>query len=185
VLSLVKLNLNKLLLQKKKNVQEELTDTRELLSKAINDLRQISKSMNTSLIKQQKLSGLLKAETDTIERTGFFKTEFTIEGEEQEIESQKLLIIYRICQETINNIIKHSGARKISVFLIFDQDSFSLSIKDDGKGFDIDSLLKNKMNNKGIGIANMLNRARLIKANIHIDSHAGAGTVVNLKASYT
>ncbi len=84
--------------------------------------------------------------------------------------------LYRICQESLNNIIKHSKA-KTATYQLFRQDNIIVFvISDDGDGFDI-SLLKKKAT-KGIGLMSMRERVQAFDGNMYIDSQIGIGTEI-------
>jgi two-component system, NarL family, sensor kinase len=77
--------------------------------------------------------------------------------------------LYRIVQEWVNNIIKYSGATKVDVNLVRNEDELSLTIEDDGAGFDSIRLEQSK----GHGWKNILSRAGLIKASVEVDTVSG------------
>ena len=180
VLSLAKLNLNTILLKDDNPSFAKITTTKELVAKAIQDLRNLSKSMNTDHISQKKLSEALRFELDMIQKTGVFKTKLLVEGSESAIDPQKQLIIYRIVQETLQNIIKHAKAENIFIGLKYLPDKLVMSINDDGAGFDLAALKQANPQDKGTGIANIYHRARLMGAEINIDSQLGKGTQTQL-----
>ncbi len=84
------------------------------------------------------------------------------------------IAIYRILQETITNIIKHSGADDVYVDLNVDEGKISLTIKDNGQGFDIDNLPQDK----GIGLLGMAERMEALSGEFHINSAPGEGTEI-------
>jgi signal transduction histidine kinase len=84
--------------------------------------------------------------------------------------------MYRIVQESLNNIIKHASAQKIIIYLLYSPVEFKLTITDDGKGFDLTPL--NDKSSFGLGIPNMHNRAQLIGAGFLISSTLEQGTSV-------
>ena len=75
---------------------------------------------------------------------------------------QNQLIIYRIIQESLNNIIKHAKGNQIDILLNYLPDSFHLTIKDNGVGFETERVISAEKGGSGSGILNMQNRARLI-----------------------
>jgi signal transduction histidine kinase len=113
-----------------------------------------------------------------IKKTGDYETVFQAEGKPYILDKQKVLIIYRILQETLNNIIKHSSARKIIIYLLYRPEEFKLIITDNGKGFDLTPL--NDNTSSGLGIRNMHNRAQLIGAGFLISSTIEKGTSVTV-----
>jgi two-component system, NarL family, sensor kinase len=180
VLSLAKLNLNTILLADDNPSASKITNTKELVGKAIQDLRNLSKSLNTDHISQKKLSESLRFELEMIQKTGVFNTDLQVEGSEAPIDPQKQLIIYRIVQENLQNIIKHAKAQNIFIGLKYLPDKLIMSIKDDGSGFDLKALKHTSPQDKGTGIANIYHRARLMGADIRIDSQLGQGTLTQL-----
>jgi two-component system NarL family sensor kinase len=132
VLSLAKLNLNTMEIDKKEELQEKIVDSKKLVSKAIQDLRDLSKSMNTDNIEAIGLVKAIEYELEMIHKTGF-KTELNVEGTVIRVEPQKELILFRIIQEVLNNIIKHAEAGSILSVIQFASHQIRISIKDDGK----------------------------------------------------
>lgn len=179
ILSLAKLNLNTLNLDNcDPEIRSKALATKDLVGKAINDLRQLSKSLNSIHLSQNSLSHSLKLEADIINKIGLFNLKFETKGEEKTFEPQKQLIIFRIAQEALNNIIKHSHAHNISVCLEYDDKFLNFTIEDDGVGFNVsDDALRNQ---KGTGVGNMVHRGQLIGAKIEIDSVKGRGTIIQL-----
>jgi signal transduction histidine kinase len=84
------------------------------------------------------------------------------------------LNLYRVTQEALQNIAKYSAASKVVVSLAGADGNISLTIKDDGKGFDPEAT------NGGLGLISMAERAHLIGGTISIDSKPGAGTSIKL-----
>jgi signal transduction histidine kinase len=90
--------------------------------------------------------------------TRIFNIEFEHnEFAEEVIPENQKLSLFRIVQEQLNNIIKHSGAKNVSIKLFSKADEFVLAVSDDGKGFDPACL------RKGIGILNINNRAEIVQ----------------------
>jgi signal transduction histidine kinase len=180
ILSLVKLNLNTVTLEEGSPAAQKISTTKGLVSKAIGDLRNLSKTLNSEHVSHQRLSQSLQHELDLISRTGTCETQLQVEGSEKTLDPQKQLIIFRIVQESLNNIIKHAGAQQISVILHYLAGRLDLSIQDDGTGFDKCALQDNTTRDKGTGLRNMHNRAQMIGATFTISSQPGKGTLIQL-----
>ncbi|WP_313567798.1 sensor histidine kinase [Acetoanaerobium noterae] len=86
------------------------------------------------------------------------------------------LIVYRIVQESLNNIIKHSGAKNVVIRMDVRKDSINGSVSDDGKGFDADSFMEAK--DKSFGLSSMKERAEIAHGSITIKSVVGKGTKI-------
>jgi signal transduction histidine kinase len=87
------------------------------------------------------------------------------------------LLVYRIVQELLNNIVKYADAKEVIIQLVKNENQFSIAIEDDGKGFDV-SVIKNK---DGIGLQSMQKRIELLGGKMDIDSAIGKGTSVNIE----
>ena len=109
-----------------------------------------------------------------LDSTRQFKTSVTDNGVDTSLEEEKTIILFRIFQEVINNIIHHAKAKTIDVFIEKTQNGFDIKVLDDGQGFDS----KNLERNHGLGFSNMQQRAALIGARLTIDSTEGKGTEV-------
>jgi two-component system NarL family sensor kinase len=178
MLSLAKLNLSTMDLSHPAVLEQKITDSKSLVSQAIQDLRRLSHGLSTDYIGDLGLSRAVGQELEMIKKSGGYETQFQVEGTVYTIDKQKELIIYRITQEVLNNIIKHAVAQKIIIYLRYFPEELTLCITDNGKGFDLTPL--NHNSSFGLGIKNMYSRAQLIGAGFLISSTLGEGTSVTL-----
>ncbi len=96
----------------------------------------------------------------------------------QRLESQLESTIYRIVQESLNNVVKHAKARNVSIILKKQGNRISVIVEDDGVGFDVEALLKTPAKNRRFGLLGMQERVALVGGSLHIESTTGAGTTV-------
>ncbi|NOT50316.1 MAG: sensor histidine kinase [Chitinophagaceae bacterium] len=178
-LTLAKLNLNTMPSVTDQQ-KEKIFTTKEIISKTISDLRDLSRSLNTDYIADMGLQKAIEYEMNLISKSSSIKTETITEGKPFVIDKQKELILFRIVQEVLNNAIKHSEAKSIIAKMIYGSDSFELLITDNGKGFKIDDPKREKQPGSGLGLRNMDNRAKLIGASFSMNSGPGAGTEVRI-----
>ena len=178
-LSLAKLNLNTMPAANDEVLQQKIFNSKELVSKAITDLRGLSRSLDTDYVQEMGLQRAIEYELEMIKKTGTIDTSLIVEGSLFRLEKQKELILFRIVQETFNNILKHSGAKDLNVNINYSPNSFTLIVKDDGKGVNLQPL-NEANNNFGLGIRNMHSRAKLIGADFHMTSILGVGTEVKI-----
>jgi signal transduction histidine kinase len=129
-------------------------------------------------------SGLTEALTEfanRINRTG--KVQITIQAVDvdPEMPEQQKIALYRICQEWVNNVLKYSGATRITIQLVQHEDELVTTLEDNGHGFDPATLLSSQ----GNGWKNINSRLGLIKGTIEIDSallHQGTTVVITVPA---
>ena len=179
MLSLVKLNLNTIDMSKPDILEQKIQRSKELVSKVITDLRDLSKSLNPEIIRKIGLSEAIQQELLIVAKTGQYEANLSELGDFYQFDPQKELIIYRIFQEIINNIIKHSRAKTVNVVLEYQPQSFILTVSDDGDGFN--TSLESDKDNLGFGIRNMRNRAKLIGAEFKITSIIDEGTIISVE----
>ncbi len=175
VLSLSKLNLNSINYAKEGNCKEQVADSIVLITNAIQSIRDLAKSLNTDFISKLGLMDAIQVELNRLERTGTSNTSLTITGEQQNLDPQVELILFRILQEAIHNIIKHARASTITIKANFANDHLSLNVIDNGKGFDVSS-----KDGEGSGLSNMASRSNLLQAAFKIKSSAGVGTEISI-----
>jgi signal transduction histidine kinase len=179
MLSLVKLNLNTIDMSKPDILEQKIHRSKELVSKVITDLRDLSKSLNPEIIRKIGLSEAIQQELLIVAKTGQYEANLSELGDFYQFDPQKELIIYRIFQEIINNIIKHSRARTVNVVLEYQPQVFTLTVSDDGEGFNTKQEPDN--HHLGLGIRNMRNRAKLIGAEFKITSMIDEGTIISVE----
>lgn len=180
VLSLAKLNLATVDIEKIETLQQKIDDSKSLVAKAIQDLRDLSKSLNTDYVSDMGLARSIEYELEMIKKTGIIQTTFEIEGRVSKLEQQKELILFRIVQEVLNNILKHAKATSITIKLKYQTSYFFLKVTDNGQGFDLGKIQDRRDGKPGLGIKNLHNRAQLIGANFSMSSTLAQGTTVDI-----
>ncbi len=180
ILSLAKLTLNTINLNKPGILQEKIDDSKQLVGKAIQDLRDLSKTLDTDYVTEMGLIKSIEYELQLIRKTGSIETILITEGTFYRLPNQHELILFRIFQEVINNIIRHSKASSITVNVYFRPDNFRYQITDNGVGFDLSSVHQTEVKKSGLGIRNIQNRAQLIGASFELVSEPGKGTTVKI-----
>lgn len=179
-LTLAKLNLSLMNANEPLGLAGKIEDSKKLVAKAINDLRDIAKGLNSDNIVAIGLVKAVEYELKMIEKTGSYKTSLEVIGEIKKLTPQKELILFRIVQEVLNNIIKHANGKNIVIIADYSDGHLQLHITDDGDGFDSLSINKEDAGSYGLGIRNMNSRAKLIGAEFFINSAKGNGTEVKL-----
>jgi two-component system NarL family sensor kinase len=183
-LTLAKLNLNTIDINHSLKSELKIESSVELITKAIEDLRDISKSLNSELIINQGLTTALEQELRKIESLGIFSLNYSVKGDIVFIDSQKELIIFRIIQEALNNIIKHAKASAVELILNFTSENIDILIADNGNGFCNVQNEKQIAGNSKSGLMNMQKRALMLNGQMSIESAPGKGTHIFVTIPY-
>ncbi|MEJ7677766.1 MAG: ATP-binding protein [Segetibacter sp.] len=175
VLSLAKVQLN-IIDQQQEIDRSILKDVKENISKAMTELRDMAKSLSSERIQSFDLSQGIKDEVNRINKSGLIKASINIEGSCHFIKNQHKIIVFRLIQESLQNILKHAQASEISIFIKDNNKKSDIVISDNGIGFDVEAELKK---DNGLGLKNIINRATLIGGNATINSN-GEGTSISI-----
>lgn len=170
-LTLAKLQLNTFDWNNRALSTEKLNQSVELLSRSIGDLNHLSRGLNAEIIIQQGLLRAVEDEVYRIRKAGLFTLEYSLTGEPVFLPEQSELIIFRIIQEAFNNIIKHAQARHTLLALHYNSVKLTITITDDGHGFDSELLSQSKQ----AGLKNMQTRSQLLGGQMNINTQPGQG----------
>ncbi|MEJ0103060.1 MAG: ATP-binding protein [Bacteroidota bacterium] len=157
--------------------------SQQVLNKAIYDLSDLTKSMHTDRIMDVGLADSIRFELASIKRAGILQVDFSVTGDEVQFDGQKSIFLFRMFQEMMNNILKHSKATNVVVSLIYSADDiFIMEIEDNGQGFNVEEK-KQTASISGVGLKSMFNRAQLIGATMDMKSWPGKGTRIGSRTS--
>ena len=145
------------------------------VSDVINEIRGISRSLMPPTLGDLGLIDSINDLIETLVRTQTLRIELDAERFDEDAlpENQKLML-FRIIQEQLNNIIKHARAKKVAITLASTSSSIFLEISDDGVGFDITKV------RKGLGLTNIRNRAELFAGKMDVITSEGKGCVLKI-----
>src|ERR1700682_5907253 len=130
MLSVVKLSLSVLPIEKEHKAQESIQNSQKILNKAIYDLSNLTKSLHTDRIAQVGLAESIQYELIAVKNAGILQVHFVLAGIEVNFIEQKAIFLFRMFQEALNNILKHSAATEVKVGLKYLEDIFTLEIID-------------------------------------------------------
>lgn len=180
VLSLAILHLSNIDLQDTENAGRKLESITGLVKKAVGDLRHLSKTLDAENLVRAGLPAILQFELERLEGSGAFATSFKLAGPEQRLDPYHEIVIYRLAQEALQNVIKHAQATQVSIMMAFEPGQLVLHITDNGRGFTPSAQRADNLHKQGAGLDNMRRRAALINAGIQWISAPAQGTRVSL-----
>ncbi len=169
--------------RKERSIQEseELLDvSANLIGEAISDLKFLSRSLTSDFIKEEGLIRATSLEAERISKLTNLQVTVKAEGNTQFLPTDTELIIFRIVQEALQNIIKHAHASEVGILLKYETSSLHLSVTDNGQGFNIQHT-NIQTNGKQSGLANIKKRAELLNVSFHIHSSPGQGVCINIQ----
>jgi signal transduction histidine kinase len=181
VASIIKMNLYTVKWNDINKAQQKVEDTQELVRQLITDIKALSVNLSGDRIVKIGLSKGLETEIERINKTELFTASFEKDGNLMPLDDDKAIILFRMAQEILNNMVKHSNAREIKLKLFANENLVTLAVSDDGDGFNVEDTLKN---GTGAGLNNLQKRAKLINANLTISSSIGNGTNITIELPY-
>ena len=149
----------------------------DMIDTSIKELRRVAHNMMPEMLTKFGLDEALKEYCNSINTTKLIAIKYQSLGMEARLDKSVEIIIYRIVQELLNNILKHASATEAFVQLIQDGNRLNVVVEDNGKGFD-ETLMEN---NKGAGLTNVRSRVDYLKGRLDIHAEPGKGTLVNIE----
>ncbi len=163
-------------------VLRKLEKLQETADSALEGVRRFSQDLRPSILDDLGLVPALEWLITDLEKHQGITTSFSVEGERSRLAPETELTIFRITQEALSNIRRHSGATEVKLRLKFTNDALTVSLSDNGRGFAIPEHTSDLAKTGRLGMIGMRERARLINATLKIDSETGKGTRVTLRA---
>ena len=171
-LSVARLMTNKMAFSDENERENIVDEINVLLGECIQDIRNLSKVFITKQIEHFGFIESLEREIFRIKRLQLMEVDYKINNHDLEINSEHALILFRIIQECITNVIKHSKSKWIQLTVEDKKDQIIITVIDNGIGF------ISKSKEDGSGLKNMISRAKIINANFTINSNDNHGTKV-------
>ena len=154
-----------------------MNNAKKLIDDSVKEVRTISHNLMPAGLMDKGIEFALNELANKINDTGLLHIDLMITESEQRLDSSVEIAIYRIVQEVVNNMIKHSKANKVEVLLDYNTEKIYLSIKDNGVGFDTAAI----ETSTGIGWKNIFSRVYMMNGDVQVNSQPGRGTLVNIE----
>ncbi len=148
--------------------------TQELIGNASEELRRVAHNMMPEVLLKVGLPEALKDMSNNISSGKIVAVTFQSYGMEKRLAHSTEIMLYRIVQELLNNIIKHSSATIAIIQLNRDGNQLSLTVEDNGKGFNTEETAENQ----SMGISTVKSRVKYLNGQLSIDSQENVGTTV-------
>ncbi len=178
-------------------------DLKKQLNECLNSVRQIMFNLRPLALENLGLTAAIKQLVENLAERGILTAKFSVDGKEISLPRYIETALFRIIQESLNNVALHSGVKTATVRMLYSNSALSILIADEGKGFDPDENLKrqekllkkidlretehykvNEIANCYYGVLSMQERAKIIGAELKIISEVGKGTKVHCKMPF-
>ncbi|MGZ3814950.1 MAG: sensor histidine kinase [Mucilaginibacter sp.] len=182
LLSLTSITLSSVELDNRAKAQQKIDAARDLTLQSIKEMRLLGKLLQGEQLIGMGLDEAIRYEINWIEKAGKYEVNYTLKGEAPDKNNaDKDLILFRILQEVLNNIIKHSNATQVDIKLEYKTAAIDLQVIDNGAGFDLYEMPEGQ---KGMGLRNIQKRAEIVGGEVFIQSQPGQGTCIDIFIPY-
>jgi PAS domain S-box-containing protein len=160
---------------------EECRTISEYIDQVIENVRRLSRDLAPSILEDAGLSAALRWLITNPKKNYEIKTTLGVVDIDHLFSGNVQIIIYRIVQEALTNIGKHAHAKNVSIVIEKYNNGVSFSIEDDGVGFDVLRAAAVNRHERGLGLAIMEERARMLRGSLEIWSEKGKGTRITFR----
>jgi signal transduction histidine kinase len=157
-----------------KKLQKRIAETQSLISKSVEVVHNFARQLRPRVLDDLGIVAAIKTAIKDFTKVSGIPVELKAPKGSIKLESLKKTVIFRVTQEALINVNKHSKATKVQIRMTLDKQRLVLEIEDNGKSFKKNS--KNK--SFGIGIQGMEERVKMVRGDFKISSNEGAGTTV-------
>lgn len=166
-------------------MRQKIFQLSKILQDSINSVRDIAYNLRPSSLDQLGLVRTIYQYCEDFSKKTDLNVDFNSAGmDEIDLDFDTEINLYRLVQESLNNIMKHADAKQVTVKLVASFPKIILRIEDDGKGFHIKNRLLEAANDKRMGIRSMQERVSLLGGSIRINSYPGKGTKILIDVPY-
>lgn len=162
------------------SAKQQLTQISEQTTQAITEVREISYNLRPYLLDYLGLTKAIKSLLNRISSTTLIEINAEIDDIDHLFGDEVEMSIYRIIQESLNNVLKHANANEVLIAVEKQADWLTITIQDDGKGFEQSSAENVKSKPGGFGLLGIAERVRMLGGTHSIKSEPGKGTVINI-----
>jgi len=168
-----------------RNDQAEARDDCKHLAQSIDqlieDIRRLTRELRPTVLEDLGLAGALRWLAGNCSQGGQLDVTASVMDIDALIGADAQIVLYRIVQEALTNVRKHAQARRVSLSVDTNKDRLAVVVEDDGTGFDAEALASRRAADRGLGLATMEERARMLGGSLLIASAMGKGTRLTLR----
>lgn len=177
-LTVIKINLERMGKPPTAKAQKRLEDTIQVVGQTLQQVRNLSLDLRPALLDELGLLATLRWYVDRLAQLNNVKAVFHTTLKEDYLPTEIETTLFRVAQEALTNVLRHSGAKQIDVSLNQGDGEITLSIRDDGRGFEVPETLQAVAMGSSLGLLSIQERLHLIGGQLEIRSAPGLGTEI-------
>jgi signal transduction histidine kinase len=166
-------------------LKEKLGNAKSLVIRALEDIRRLTLDLRPSALDDLGLITAIRAYAQRHLESAGIEAKFESKGLSQRLAPAVETALFRIIQEAINNIVKHAEARNVRIQLSANGGKITVIVEDDGRGFDVDAVLKSRVGTQSLGLLGIQERTVLLGGTFTIKSEVGQGTQLKVEVPVT
>ncbi len=160
------------------DVKKNIAEMRRQAVDALQSLRRCAQGLRPRIIDDLGLEAALGWLADELEKDLGIDAAVEVTGIDRALPPETQIVLFRIAQEAFNNIRKHAGAKKVAIKVTGADDAITMTVTDDGRGFEVPQRAEDMVRAGRLGLMGMYERARLLNGSLEIKSGPGRGTEV-------
>jgi signal transduction histidine kinase len=162
---------------------DRLEGIRELVSRTTDRMYDIILALRPTALDDLGLVIALRTVAERVLSVAGISFEINVDGIDARLPAELEIVLYRVCQEALNNVLKHSRADHVTISLSQNEDRIEVEIMDNGTGFDPEAISLRDDAPHGLGLLGMQERVNLCGGTLEVLSHPGVGTLVRVRIS--
>ena len=167
------------------SLRSHLGEISEMASQAIEEVRQITYNLRPHQLDRLGLTHAVRAAVNRVSENSSISFASDVDGIDGLLDAEAEIHFYRIVQECLNNIIKHSGATEVAVVVKKHENSISLSVRDNGRGFEANVVNDPDSRRQGFGLKGIEERTRIMGGKLTMDSRPGMGASLTVEIPFS
>jgi len=167
--------------KRSEDARARIRELQDWVGKVLDGVRRFAQDLRPSVLDDLGLLPALQWLAADVEKRFGIEVRTEVIGDERRLPSDAELLLFRIAQEALHNVWKHSGASQACLLVEFDDDAVRLSVRDNGTGFEVPERAGDLAEEGKLGLAGMQERARLLGATLNLESQPGEGTTVSVE----
>jgi len=159
----------------------KLEEIKTLSIRMLEEIHRVIYQLRPSLLDDLGLVAAVQWLADNYLEEAGIRVSFETIGTERTLAPEAQIALFRIAQEAITNIVRHSNATRVNISVEFKKRSAAVHIEDDGKGFNVEEIMGSRETDRGLGLLGMKERAELLEGRLAIDSSPSRGTRIDVE----